>query len=194
MLRNIGIVFAERDRENTDQLEKYFQDVPTVKIMRCKTLQINPSHCIVCPSNSYGLMDDNLAHSIDVLLGAGKAVRSQIDQNYYGEQPVGTCMILPTCSQQYVFMAHLPVSRAQDEDIGKTKNAYLAFRALLVAILNHNKLNPTKQIVSILCPSLCTQNGMSPKEAARQMRVAYGLVNAGLACSYDGQKYANEMI
>ncbi len=53
---------------------------------------------------------------------------------------------------------------------------YQAFRALLTSLIHHNRQN--EDIKSVVLTSFCTGAGkMSKSESAKQMRLAYDLVN-----------------
>jgi O-acetyl-ADP-ribose deacetylase (regulator of RNase III) len=57
-------------------------------------------------------------------------------------------------------------------NVGKTINAYLAMRAVLVAVVKHNRL-PAPAIRHIALSSVCTGVGGMPfQEAAEQMQTA----------------------
>lgn len=190
-LQDISITFAEKDNKVVNELNKHFSDSLNVNVFRCDVSQISEADCVVAPSNSYGIMNDNkknnhsIQKSINLLLdNIEPRVKNVINSIYYGEQPVGTGFLLETSNERFKFMAHVPV-KMYDEDIENTSNAYLAFRALLVCILNHNKVSENK-IKSIVCSSFCTDNGiMHPHKAVRQLRVAYGMVDVNLGCSIE---------
>lgn len=56
-------------------------------------------------------------------------------------------------------------------------NAYLAFRAALLATLRWNEAHSEKPIERLYCPGLATGVGkMPPWRAARQMRAAWAAV------------------
>jgi O-acetyl-ADP-ribose deacetylase (regulator of RNase III) len=58
--------------------------------------------------------------------------------------------------------------------IAFTINAYLAFRAILVAIENFNRTAGRRSIDSVVCCGLGTGVGnLDPKRCASQMRAAY---------------------
>ena len=60
------------------------------------------------------------------------------------------------------------------EHVGFTLNAYLAFRAVLVAVENFNKRTGKREIDSLVCSGLGTGVGaMSNTKCARQMRAAF---------------------
>jgi O-acetyl-ADP-ribose deacetylase (regulator of RNase III) len=63
--------------------------------------------------------------------------------------------------------------------VADTPNAYLAFRAALIAVLAHNR-SEQQPIRSILCPGLATAVGRMPvARCARQMRAAWNRVLGG---------------
>jgi hypothetical protein len=60
------------------------------------------------------------------------------------------------------------------ESVAFTINAYLAFRAVLVAVENFNRRLGSRVIGSLVCCGLGTGvGGMSASKCARQMRLAY---------------------
>jgi hypothetical protein len=60
------------------------------------------------------------------------------------------------------------------ESVKGTVNAYLAFRAVLLAVKRYNQIMPEEHIESILCPGLGTAIGEMPVEdCAIQMWRAY---------------------
>ena len=60
------------------------------------------------------------------------------------------------------------------ESVPNSMNAFLAFRAALLAVMRWNASNPTSAIRSLVSPGLATGIGqMSPRRCAAQMRVAY---------------------
>jgi hypothetical protein len=60
------------------------------------------------------------------------------------------------------------------EDVSRTVNAYVAFRAILLAVFRHNAAAERPRIRSLLCSGLCTGVGAMPaRRSAAQMRIAY---------------------
>ena len=99
-------------------------------------------------------------------------VQKMIQKEFYGEQPVGTSVIVDTEHEDFPFLAHTPTMRVP-MDISKTDNVYNAMFAMLVAVANFNKTSKFR-INKVLCPGLGTATGRMPlKEAARQMVLAY---------------------
>lgn len=132
---------------------------------------------IVSPANSFGLMDDGLAAIRD---GLGEdiqaAVQKAILERHHGELPVGACEIVPTGRFRWPYLAVAPTMRVP-ESVAHTINAYLAFRAVLLAVRNHNQARVTAPIRSLVVPGLGTgTGGMDPGRCAMQMRSAFDQV------------------
>ncbi len=188
-LANIGIVIADNNKTTVKIFKQQFSGLPNVQIVRCPLLQISKADCLVCPGNSFGIINDGIEKSITTLLKDLKdRIHYVINSIHYGEQPVGTCIIVDANDKNYSHVAYIPLTRYPSKDIeNKNKeniNPYLAFRSLLTTVLNHNKINDVK-IQTILCPALGVDHGITPDESARQMRIAYGLVDIGITCSQD---------
>ena len=99
-------------------------------------------------------------------------VQSRIIDEYLGEQPIGTCMIVETGDQYHPYLAHTPTMRVP-MTVSETDNAYTAMWALLTAIHRHNHTNDQK-IESVLCAGFATGIGAVPYDkAAAHMAVAY---------------------
>ena len=192
-LANLGIIFAHKDKKVIKEFKKQFATVMNVEIVRCPLLQIPTADCLVCPGNSYGMMEASESKSITILLKEIKNhIKNVIDNAYYGEQPVGTSIIINTNNKHYKMMAYVPISR-YNPDISNTINPYIAFRSLLSTVLNHNKVSDNK-IHTILCPPFGLEHGISPEESSRQMRLAYGFVDIGLGCSEDNARMIDGLL
>lgn len=126
--------------------------------------------CFVSPANSFGLMDGGIDAAITRYFGFAlqDLVQAEIWRQYRGEQPVGTCLIVPTGNPQCPWLAHCPTMRAP-MDVSWTNNAYAAFLAALTTAEAHG-------IETLACPGLGTLTGSMPANvAARQMRYAFDL-------------------
>lgn len=129
---------------------------------------------MVSPANSFGLMDGGIDAEIIAFFGSSlmERVQQRILEEYVGEQPVGTSLIVETGHPKHPFLAHTPTMRVPMSVAG-THNPYMAMWAMLLAVKRHNQ-QATQQIKSIACPGLGTGIGRVPYgEAARQMALAY---------------------
>jgi O-acetyl-ADP-ribose deacetylase (regulator of RNase III) len=99
-------------------------------------------------------------------------VQERILVVHHGEMPVGTAEVVPTDNTEWPYLVVAPTMRVP-EPVGSTLNAYLAFRALLLAVVRFNIAQGGRAIRSLRVPGLCTGvGGMSPRRCAAQMRVA----------------------
>ena len=154
--------------------EKYFDDLPDYEIKNGVFQKIKVFDCMVSAANSFGLMDGGVDLAIIQFFGYDleRTVQRRIIDEWRGEQPVGTSMIVETGHEKHPYIAHTPTMRIP-LDITHTDNVYKVMWAMLVAIDRHNASNGQK-IETVLCPGLGTATGrMPPFEAARQMALAY---------------------
>jgi O-acetyl-ADP-ribose deacetylase (regulator of RNase III) len=143
--------------------------------------------CVVSAANSFGLMDGGVDQCITDMFGLGmmNRVQNRIIQEFAGEQPVGTSIIVrgndfPLVTQKYV--AHTPTMRIPQSVTG-SDNAYRAMKAALLAVQAHNRkvdLSPITtekdkdtRINCLVTPGLATLTGRIPYDkAANQMALA----------------------
>jgi O-acetyl-ADP-ribose deacetylase (regulator of RNase III) len=133
---------------------------------------------IVSPANSFGIMDGGLDRAIRDQLGDSVQLKVQdaIVEKHHGELPVGAAVIVATGQEQWKYLIAAPTMRVP-EPVAFTIHAYLAFRAVLVAVENFNTQAGRREIDSIICSGLGTGIGqMSPVKCARQMRAAYEMM------------------
>lgn len=152
--------------------QQAFADQSTVDIL-CDDYFAQPADVMVSPANSFGIMDGGLDRVIRYELGFAveQRVQQRIQDDYHGELPVGSALIVPTDHAQWPWLIAAPTMRAP-EDVSHTLNAYLAFRAVLLAIKHHNQHQ--QPIRSLVCAGLATGIGrMSAQKCAFQMKAAF---------------------
>jgi O-acetyl-ADP-ribose deacetylase (regulator of RNase III) len=133
---------------------------------------------IVSPANSFGIMDGGLDLAIRNELGfqIESDIQEVILNKYHGEMPIGTAEIINTNHNKWSYMISAPTMRIP-ENVAFTLNAYIAFRAILIAINSFNESKPKRPIKSLVCSGLGTGIGsMEPVKCAAQMRAAYKLI------------------
>lgn len=129
---------------------------------------------IVSPANSFGFMDGGIDAVYTYQFGTKLQERLQavIRNEYGGELPIGQATIVPTENPDIPWCISAPTMRIP-RDVSDTVNAYLAFRATLRAVIEHNE-GAQPPIRAILCPGLATAVGRMPvARCARQMRAAW---------------------
>jgi O-acetyl-ADP-ribose deacetylase (regulator of RNase III) len=151
-----------------------FQDLPNVEIIQGKFEKLPQFDCMVSAANSFGLMDGGVDLAIANFFGQNlvKKVQKQIIEDYLGEQPIATSLIVETGHIKHPFIAHTPTMRVP-QPIAHTDNVYSAMWAMLLAVRKHNQLGSKLREI-IACPGLGTTTGkMYFSEAAQQMAFAY---------------------
>jgi O-acetyl-ADP-ribose deacetylase (regulator of RNase III) len=135
---------------------------------------------IVSPANSFGFMDGGIDLHYARHFGwqIETELRDRLAAHHYGELPVGQAVIIPTGHSEHRYLVSAPTMRVPSR-IDGTANVYLAFRAVLIAVLAHNT-SEAAPITSLLVPGMGTGIGaVPPSQAARQMRAAYDAIVGG---------------
>jgi O-acetyl-ADP-ribose deacetylase (regulator of RNase III) len=168
------LILINRGQEFSDVLRWQFRAHPEVQII-CGRFEDLPSFdCVVTAGNSFGLMDAGMDLAVVRYFGRHvmERIQKQILDDYLGEQPVGTCILVPTDHPTHPFVAHAPTMRVP-MNIQGTDHVYLALWAVLTAVHRHNRSTPEK-IACLACPGLGTgTGGMDSLEAALQLCLAY---------------------
>ncbi len=154
--------------------QKAFDELSNVEIVTGYFEDLPAYDCLVSPANSFGLMDGGVDAAITRYFGEQlmRRVQDRILDEFLGEQPVGTSIIVETGHTEHPYLAHSPTMRVPME-ISRTDNVYLAMWAMLLSVRRHNRVS-AQRISTIACPGLGTGYGKVPyPEAAWQMALAY---------------------
>ncbi|MEL6247700.1 MAG: macro domain-containing protein [Cyanobacteria bacterium J06554_6] len=157
-----------------ESFQAHFSEFLDVEVINERFEWVSHYDCLVSPANSFGMMDGGMDAAITQFFGVSleQKVQERILEEYLGEQPVGTCLIVETGHPRHPFLAHTPTMRVP-MSIRGTDVPYTAMWAMLLAVRRHNKIHQRK-IKTVVCPGLGTGIGQIPSaEAARQMAVAY---------------------
>jgi O-acetyl-ADP-ribose deacetylase (regulator of RNase III) len=168
------LIFVDPNLGFRDAIREFFRDLPNIETVVGRFETLPEFDCMVSPANSFGLMDGGVDAAITRFFGAELMYRVQkhIIEEFLGEQPVGTSIIVETGHTKRPFLAHTPTMRVP-LPIAHTDHVYLAMWAMLRAVHHHNRTNEQK-INIIACPGLGTGTGRVPfRQAARQMALAY---------------------
>ncbi|RKH63853.1 macro domain-containing protein [Corallococcus llansteffanensis] len=133
-----------------------------------------PADAMVSPANSFGIMDGGLDLAIRDTLGfqVQDAVQKAILERHHGELPVGAAEVVSSGDARWPFLVAAPTMRIP-ESVAQTVNAYLAFRAILLAVRRHNEGAASPIIRTLVCPGLGTGiGGLEARRCAAQMRLA----------------------
>lgn len=184
-MASLSLILCDNALPVVDAWHAYFDALPEIEIV-CDDFANQEADALLSPANSFGRMDGGLDAEIIGLLGEDTEAEVQriIRDRHEGELVVGLAEIVITDHPQFPFLVVAPTMRVP-QNIGRTVNAYLAFRAALRAVRDFNALHGDP-IKTLLVPGLGTANGfMPPLRAARQMRAAYNTVLFGLPPNLD---------
>ena len=180
---------------------KAFEGFPEVEIVFNRFEDTN-FDCVVSAANSFGLMDGGVDQCITDYFGLQmmRRVQNRIIQEFAGEQPVGTSIIVPGLTHDMIgsetrfdrmkFVAHTPTMRVP-RDVNGSDHAYKAMKSALLAVKAHNRsiemrtlngdevLAGETRINTLVTPGLATLAGRVPHDvAAKQMALAvYHVMN-----------------
>ena len=163
--------------ELCEKWRQVFSSYPEVEVLKGDYFQ-QSADAIVSPANSFGIMDGGLDLAIRDILGfqVERDIQEVILKKYHGEMPVGSAEIININHDKWSYMISAPTMRIP-ENIAFTLNAYITFRAILIAINSFNESKPKRTIKTLICSGLGTGIGsMEPTKCAAQMRIAYKLI------------------
>jgi O-acetyl-ADP-ribose deacetylase (regulator of RNase III) len=175
----LRVSLCDQSADMTDAWLESFSDLDAVEIVQADILELR-CDALVSPANSFGDMDGGLDRAIDNFF-SGRAqarVKERIADRFYGELPVGMALLIEMSDRRFPYLICAPTVRVPG-DASRTLNAYLAMRAVLVAVLQGPPAEK-RPLRSVAVPGLCTGvGGMAPRTAARQMRAAYDNILGG---------------
>lgn len=178
--RGIRFSVGDRNRDVAVALAEAFGDLACVEVLLGDLLDTSPD-AVVCPGNSFGDMGGGFDKAVDDFHGgrAQPAVARAIASRCFGELAVGSSLVVEVPAATRVrFLIMAPTMRVPGNSANSIA-AYLATRAALVALANHNT-SGAQRITSVAIPGMCTGvGGMSFMEAASQMRTAFASVVEG---------------
>lgn len=157
-----------------EQFRIHFGGIEHVEIVKGRFEDLPRFDCMVSAANSFGLMDGGVDGAISNFFGwhLQERVQERIIEEFLGEQPVGTSIVVETGHLEHPYLAHTPTMRVP-MSIAGTDQVYLAMGAWIRAVRQHNR--QTDQPIRIVaCPGMGTGVGEMPfDEAAWQMSLAY---------------------
>ena len=114
-----------------EAFRQHFAGFSLVRVFDGPFQNVPDFDCVVSAGNSFGLMDGGIDLALVQFFGPPLeiAVQKMIGRDYLGEQPVGTCAIVPTGNTRHPFVAHAPTMRVP-MTISRTDHVYLALYTL----------------------------------------------------------------
>lgn len=166
-------IVASPEHEGAKELRWAVRDSPNVEVFQGRFEKLPDFDCVATAGNSFGLMDAGV--DLAVLKFFGPAIQTRIQEHiaadYFGEQPVGTAILVPTGHSRHPWVAHSPTMRIP-MNIAGTDNAYLAAWATLREV-HHANTNQSAGISTLVFPAFgAGTGGLSHLEAGTQIRLA----------------------
>ena len=168
------LIITTREKEAADEIRWSTRKTPGIEVHQGKFEDLRAYDCVATAGNSFGLMDSGMDLAVVKFFGTRvmERIQERIVSEYLGEQPVGTCVIVPTDDPKHPFVAHAPTMRIP-MNISGTDHVYLATWAVLTEVHRHNRDSNPKIDVLVCCAFGTGTGGVQPLEAGVQMRIAY---------------------
>lgn len=147
--------------------------LPYVTVVNAQPKDLTVDY-LVSPANSFGFLDGGIDLAYRNRFGVQLQARAQLRiQELIGQElPVGNALWLPTGDAGIPNIILAPTMRVPMALPTDTINPYLAAKAALSLIVNHNHLGKTS--CSVAFPGMGTGVGLVPPlKCARQMRNAF---------------------
>ena len=187
---SLRIVLCDINRKIIRAWEEHFDGLDDVEVHQGDIFEVE-ADALVSPANSFGFMDGGLDYAISEFFEwkIQPRVQAVLREKHSGELPVGQAEIIETGNTTFPYLISAPTMRTPT-DVSRTLNAYLAMRAILMAVLRFNKEN-ADAINSVVIPGLGAAVGRMPADrCARQMRAAYDNVIGGQVYQFDSLRKA----
>lgn len=157
----------------TKEWEKCFANEENVQVV-CEEFGIfmekHPENIsVVSPANSYGLMDGGYDEAITQFWGdfVQQKVQKKIQEQYLGEQPVATVLVVTIDTDKRVKLLHIPTMKVPEPIIDPQIIYHCMRQAIITAIMDDD-------IENIVIPAFGALTGRVPSEmVAKQMYAAY---------------------
>lgn len=163
------IILLDRNIRMCEAWNKYFKGFSDVEVVydNIEYYDISTVDCLVSPANSYGIMNGGYDLALTRMFGNELQLKVQeyIINNLYGEQPVGSSIIvdIPNTNKKLI---HTPTMRIPSP-IVDSEIVYTSMRSTLICALKNN-------IQSIIIPAFGGSTGMvKERTIAKEMFKAY---------------------
>eukprot|EP01130_Rhizamoeba_saxonica_P011824 TRINITY_DN4929_c0_g2_i1.p1 TRINITY_DN4929_c0_g2~~TRINITY_DN4929_c0_g2_i1.p1 ORF type:complete len:1295 (-),score=275.79 TRINITY_DN4929_c0_g2_i1:35-3886(-) len=166
MASNINLNIFDPSESVCAKYHQTFSSTEKVNVKQAHIEDLTECDCIVVPMpTAFGIASENSCMGeILSVLGTDflRRLRNSIKRKFFGEQPLGTAVIIRVALPNIRYAAVVPLFRASVAkgneldwlDPGKIPldYAYIAMRAALLRILHHNASGPKHVINNIYCP------------------------------------------
>ena len=171
------IYLLDRNRAICRKWRQEFKDIENVEVVLDDFGNFMDGHSeidgVVSPANGFGMMDGGYDYAITCHFGDTlmKAVQRKIIREYYGIQPIATCISVPipkrkNADGKQMYLLHTPVMTTPEVVL----DPLLIYHAMRNTMMEAKKLH----LESIVIPAWGGQCGcVPPSVIAKNMRCAY---------------------
>ena len=165
-------IVVSPDREGVSELRWATRRCERIEVVLGRFEELPAFDCVATAGNSFGLMDAGVDLAVHRFFGGVQAqIQARIREDFLGEQPVGTAILVPTGHERHRWVAHAPTMRIP-MNIEGTDHVYLAAWATLLAVHRANATEAA-EIRTLVFPAFGTgTGGISHLEAGVQIRLA----------------------
>jgi O-acetyl-ADP-ribose deacetylase (regulator of RNase III) len=124
------LILVDPNAELCKEWRKKFKGLPNVMIVNDRFENLGQFDCMVSAANSFGLMDGGVDLALISFFGIElmDRVQAMVIDEFFGEQPIGTSVIVETGHPRHPYIAHTPTMRVP-MSIVSTDNVYTAMWA-----------------------------------------------------------------
>src|SRR5437764_9196763 len=110
MLERVWLVHP--DEAMCEAFRRRFAGLPRVRVVKGRFEDLEPHDCFVTAGNAFGLMTAGIDAAVVRRFGEGlmRRVQHRIMDELFGEQPVGTAVVLPPGDPSLAFVWHAPAN------------------------------------------------------------------------------------
>lgn len=179
----MDLLLIDQDAAMCQAWIEHFGELPAAHQSRYTILNgyiedMDTFDALVIPGNSFGFMDSGISRAATAMFGdtLPQSVRNCIDDEYLGEQPVGTALIVRTGHTWHPYVVHTPIMRYPMRT-AHMDYAYKSTWAALLAVRHHNRhadQHAMPPIETVAVVGMRASVGESPvQQVARQMALAF---------------------
>ncbi|MVN86506.1 Appr-1-p processing protein [Deinococcus sp. HMF7620] len=179
MRPSLTLYLRDRNEEVVSGWQQQFALLPDVHVSQGDIFDLR-ADAVLSPANSFGFMDGGIDLVYTQRFGwqLQERLQDELRRHFFGELPVGQALVIETYDAEIPYLICAPTMRVPSQ-VPESVNAYLAFRAALLAVREFQQEHPGA-ITSVMSPGLCTAiGGMPGNRSAQQMAAAYGVCVLG---------------
>lgn len=171
------IVFFDSDDTFCEAAARYIEldKIEKATVFHGTLTELEDFDCLVGGINSFGLLKYGYDVETAAFFGAGlqERIQKRILEDFLGEQPVGSGLLVETGNEKHPWFVHAPIMRVLLR-VAYSDHVYTSLYAALLEVERHNRKNPDRLIQRVACPSIgMGEGGLPAGQSARQLALAF---------------------